>query len=218
VLSFPENWDGGELWVREGDYEDFRAAVCRPDGHCNPGCSLGRLEHLGFVRLAAARGVLRVPEGTLVALIVAQAARDEDLLPLLDLRPDALDIVYMRGTKVTDAGLAHLAALQELRQLDLSETNVTDAGLTHLANLRQLRWLLLGKTHVTDAGLAHLANLRELQTLDLYGTDVRGPGLTSLAGLRELRDVDVGGTYAGNSSHEWEGLLERLMPHCGFWH
>ena len=39
--------------------------------------------------------------------------------------------------------------------LDLSETRVSDAGLAHLARLTSLQALNLGLTQVTDAGLAH---------------------------------------------------------------
>ncbi len=65
--------------------------------------------------------------------------------------------VELSRTKVTDAGLKHLAGLKQLRTLYLDHTKVTDAGLKHLSGLRQLQWLHLGHTQVTDAGLKHLA-------------------------------------------------------------
>jgi Leucine-rich repeat (LRR) protein len=64
--------------------------------------------------------------------------------------------VYLGSTKVTDAGLKHLAGLKQLRELDLSDTQVTDAGLKHLAGLKQLKELSLGRTQVTSKGKANL--------------------------------------------------------------
>ena len=40
--------------------------------------------------------------------------------------------VYLSGPKVTDAGLAHLAWLTALKELDLSRTDVTDVGVAEL--------------------------------------------------------------------------------------
>jgi len=44
----------------------------------------------------------------------------------------ALETLDLRGTKVTDAGLAHLAGLTALKELNLSRTQVTDAGVAKL--------------------------------------------------------------------------------------
>ena len=60
--------------------------------------------------------------------------------------------------RVTDATLAHLQELTELRSLHLPGSQVTDAGLVHLGQLTQLQVLYLGQNRVTDAGLAHLAD------------------------------------------------------------
>ena len=46
-----------------------------------------------------------------------------------------------------------------------SEGRFTDAGLAHLTGLHQLRTLILACTGVTDAGLRHLAELAELHEL-----------------------------------------------------
>ncbi len=54
-------------------------------------------------------------------------------------------------TKVTDAGLVHLAKLTSLTVLDLNGTEITDAGLEHLKRL-WLRRLDVRDTRVTEAG------------------------------------------------------------------
>jgi len=67
-----------------------------------------------------------------------------------------------------------------LRILDLSDTRVTDAGLAHIAQFEALEYLSLRGTRVTDAGLPHLARLRALQELHLSDTHVTQHGVQQL--------------------------------------
>jgi Leucine-rich repeat (LRR) protein len=64
--------------------------------------------------------------------------------------------------------------------LDLSDTRVSDAGLKELAPLKNLQILDLSGTRVTDAGLKELALLKNLQALDLAGTKVSDEGIKEL--------------------------------------
>jgi hypothetical protein len=59
-------------------------------------------------------------------------------------------------TGVSDAGLKDLAALQHLKELNLSGTQITDAGLKQLAGFPQLQVLYLNATKVSDAGINEL--------------------------------------------------------------
>ena len=67
------------------------------------------------------------------------------------------------GSRVTDAGLIHLAGLTQLEELWLQKTRITDDGLAHLAQLTSLKELWLLETRITDAGVAHLAGLTNLE-------------------------------------------------------
>jgi hypothetical protein len=82
---------------------------------------------------------------------------------------------------VTDAGLARLSSLDELRTLTLQVTKVTDAGLVHLASLHKLRDLNLCHTQITDAGLERLGPLHELRRLGLSETPVTEAGKNAFA-------------------------------------
>jgi hypothetical protein len=85
--------------------------------------------------------------------------------------------VDLSGTKVTDAGLKHLAALKGLWRLDLSGTKVTDAGMKPLTALKGLKELFLANNpKVTDKGLKELTALTGLQRLELSGTKVTNAG------------------------------------------
>jgi len=61
----------------------------------------------------------------------------------------------MSETQVGDEGVAHLAKLP-LVLIVLHKTRITDAGLRHLAGIKNLREIHIGETAVTDAGVAAL--------------------------------------------------------------
>ena len=71
--------------------------------------------------------------------------------------------------------------MTKLSSLDLAGTRITDAGLAHLAKLPLNRELNLGNTAVTDAGIvAHLGKKATLNIVDLRGTAVGKAGLAAL--------------------------------------
>jgi internalin A len=61
-----------------------------------------------------------------------------------------------RGAKISDVGLKELAALPQLKILDLGNTKIGDASLKELAGLQQLQTLDLTGTPVTKEGVAQL--------------------------------------------------------------
>lgn len=69
-------------------------------------------------------------------------------------------------TRVTDAGLAHLARLRNLEFLDMSRTAVTDAGLTQLSGLTELRLLYVDGKTTTEGG--RLALQRILPSVQIF--------------------------------------------------
>lgn len=79
------------------------------------------------------------------------------------------------GEKVGDLELAGLAERMErfpnLHTLCLKGPNVTDAGLAHLKGLRQLRSLILYDTRVTEEAAANLE--RELPQLTVGRIDLK---------------------------------------------
>jgi len=103
-----------------------------------------------------------------------QEIADSALEPLAAV-PDIV-AVNLRGTKVSDKGLLHLAKLSKLRRLHLEKTAITDAGLEAIKGLTELEYLNLYGTEVTDAGLAHLAGLAKLKKLYLWQSKVTDAG------------------------------------------
>ena len=99
--------------------------------------------------------------------------------------------IDLHGTKVTDADLAFLENLTELRALDLRLTQITDAGVVHLRKLKNLQTLNLFRTQLGDAGLAQLNKMRQLETLLVGGTKVTDAGLINLRRFSKLKKLSL---------------------------
>ena len=96
---------------------------------------------------------------------------------------DLADSAVLRNDRFTDAQMQRLQAFQgstRIRTLNLFGTRVTDAGLVHLAGMTRLQSLNLMFTDVTDAGLVHLEGLTSLNQLLLQGTQVTDAGVAKL--------------------------------------
>lgn len=106
---------------------------------------------------------------------------NDHLAPLKELKGRIVSL-NLRGTAVTDEGLANLEGLTGLQRLHLEKTKITDKGLLHLKGLTGLEYLNLYGTEVTDAGLEQLAGLKNLKKLYLWQTKVTDAGVEKLKG------------------------------------
>ncbi|MDP6795702.1 MAG: hypothetical protein QGG00_09955 [Verrucomicrobiota bacterium] len=97
----------------------------------------------------------------------------------------------LRGRDLTDAGLADVAKLGNVVELNLRDTKITSDGLVHLKGLAKLTRLHLERTNVGDEGIANLARLNALEYLNLYGTKITDKSLDHLAGLKKLRQLYI---------------------------
>ncbi|MGD0900318.1 MAG: hypothetical protein ABR915_21000 [Thermoguttaceae bacterium] len=109
---------------------------------------------------------------------LAYAQASDESLPLLEGFGEC-QYLDLRGTPVTDAGLAHLKKATKLESLSLSD-GITDAGMVYLSELTNLRWLSLMDTKVSDIGLEQLKGLSHLQGLYLKGSKVTDDGVKKL--------------------------------------
>lgn len=98
---------------------------------------------------------------------------------------------HLRGSKLTDEGLAKVAALKNVIALNLRNTQITSAGLNHLKGLTKLKRLHLERTKIDDSGISHLAGLQNLEYLNLYGTKITDKALDQLNGLKNLKQLYV---------------------------
>ncbi len=140
-------------------------------------------------------------------------------------------------SRVTDAGLAHLAGLKNLKKVvagtffldetsrisgfgfqslrgsnicDLDLTGgITDAGMSAIARLPNLRILWLRDAEVTDAGISRLRSAERLQSLFLYRNQVQGQGFADLARLPDLKSLTI--LYEPITNAGFEGLCDLRM-------
>jgi len=154
-----------------------------------------RITDLGFQHLK------KLPNVTEVNLYYAELLGDEALAAMKTWKH--LKTLNVRGTKVTDAGLANLAGLP-IESIDVGYSLFTDGGFEHFSALPNLRRLAVGGNKVTDVGLNTLRTMTELQSLDLSGaqrTDsglwsaiVTDRGLDSLIQLKKLQSLNLSGS------------------------
>ena len=97
----------------------------------------------------------------------------------------------LQGRNLKDNGLADVAKLGNVVELNLRDTKITSAGLMHIKGLSKLTRLHLERTNVGDEGIANLAGLVRLEYLNLYGTKISDKSLDHLVGLKKLRQLYV---------------------------
>lgn len=167
--------------------------------------------------------------------------RDEQLQQLAELKEglDAITVLDLSRSGVSDEGLKSLAAFPQLTELNLAETRVSNVGLASVAEVKTLRSLTLsGHQGVDDAGVQQLATLKELesltvsacpvtdlvfntlaefdqlQTLNLSNcSEIYGKGfvlLTTKGHFKNLRELQVNGSKFGNYGMDQLGKLPQL--------
>src|SRR5215218_1032071 len=85
----------------------------------------------------------------------------------------------VRGTKITDAGVAQLAEHPSLESLDVGFSLFTDNGFEALTSIPGLRQLAVGGNKITDVGLNYVRLMPNLRRLDLNGVQRTDSGLWS---------------------------------------
>jgi uncharacterized membrane protein len=125
------------------------------------------------------------------------------ILPLAQNDPSLSFNCVNVADKFGDAELAKFAPLAErLAELNLSRSKVTDAGLASLSGMKNLKKLHLPNTAITDAGLDSLLGLTKLEYLNLFNTKITDAGLTKLEKLANLKRLFVWQTGATKPAAE----------------
>jgi len=141
-----------------------------------------------------------------------------------------LELLNLRDSQVTDAGLVHITGLTKLRGLELIGTPVTDAGLVHLESLTRLESLYLDRTAVGDEGLIQQLHFDRLDRLfqrasQAIGTEIHGerlrPQRTERTGV-ESQSAEATGVFKNEPAFPqqkderdvlWQGRGCRLEIH-----
>ena len=178
-------------WIADADL----AAIAKDAAVTVLDLSHTRITDVGFRELKALRNVERVE------LFYAEQIGDGALVVMKDW--PKLRRLNVRGTKVTDAGVAQLANHPALESLDVGFSLFTDGGFEPLTTMPNLRELYAGGNKVTDSGVNMLRSMPNLTVLDLGGvqrTDsglwsaaVTDRGLESIATLKKLERLNLRG-------------------------
>lgn len=145
---------------------------------------------------AMSRGDLRTAKSSTRRIdTVGAALFDDDLVEIAKLNElKSLDLSSSPG--ISDPGLAHLAELFALRELELSGENIAGTGFTHLRALTHLTTLSLSHAEsLSDDGMRALGTLKALQTLQLlWSGSLTDAQLESLIALPTLRELSLWGS------------------------
>jgi Leucine-rich repeat (LRR) protein len=98
-----------------------------------------------------------------------------------------------RINTIGDQGLAYLAGLPNLERLNLCYNDkITDLGMAHVARMKSLRQLDISSTNIGDVGAEHLRQLRDLELLELPDGISRSAVADLLATKPRLRSLSCG--------------------------
>jgi hypothetical protein len=152
IIRFPVEMPNATLFERSRSSVDFR------DWH----------------RIGTARGAKEVFLDKSVRLDV-KGAPGVNLTFLDTLQADDLQALFLY--EIDDSALDHLAHLNGLEELYLSNSTVSDTGLLRLNTLWGLKRLYIYHTGISDCGLLNLVRLSGLQSLTCSGTGATDEGL-----------------------------------------
>ena len=104
--------------------------------------------------------------------------------------------IHLSNSKITDEALRHFSSLQKIKKLSLQGNYFTNKGLEHLQENTQLTELVLGlgTNEITDDGLRFISALTNLERLGLQSSKITDAGLQQLSSLKNLKELWVGGT------------------------
>jgi mono/diheme cytochrome c family protein len=122
----------------------------------------------------------------------ATSITDDDVESLLaPVRAHVAELSLSRA-RITDRALTVIAAMPNLRRLELRATGVTDAGVAALRSHPRLEELVLAQTHLTDASVENLAAMPALTRVNLWRAGVSGEGAIRLSTGRGSLVVELG--------------------------
>lgn len=116
------------------------------------------------------------------------AAVRELLTPLVDHVAE----LSLARTQITDASLELIAAMPGLIRLDLRGTAISDAGLASLVQHAQLRELVVSQTQLSDAALDSLQSLPALTHLWIWEAGISPEAIATLREAMPRVQIDAG--------------------------
>lgn len=130
-------------------------------------------------------GLLALPLSRMTRLDLSFTQVSDSFAQALSKSAENLTRLSVRGTAITNEGLAALTALSRLDYLDIGETDISDRGLADCGKWSDLKVLHLDGTGITDITVQRLTALPRLEQLDLSLTRVTDGALNDLLSLAD---------------------------------
>jgi hypothetical protein len=124
---------------------------------------------------------------------------------------DNLRILQLQNTVVPESDWKHLAGHRGLRLLMAANVEVKPDVLPHIAAIPNLEWLMLNSIQIDDEALRHLTIARNLTLLSLRDAVITDAGIAHLRGLTELRGLSLPDSRLTDAGLAHLKHLERLI-------
>jgi hypothetical protein len=142
--------------------------------------------------------------------------RTDEKIKLLDGLAGVREVLFDR-TDLTDAGLARISTMPNVKRLAIFGNGITDRGLEAFSENKSVECLVLVNTAISDKSARLLSTFQSLNTLVLFNSrDEKASPQQPLSGLhdlcksRSLRLLKMGGPWVAK-----EGDLRGLMSAGG---
>ena len=209
LLASPNAVDLSYTWITDADLA--RVAERQPSID-SLALSHTKITDVGLQHLKPLKHVREL------SLYYAEYITEDGLAHLRDWKE--LEVLNLRGTRVTSKVFDHLIHLTGLRELDLAFTQVDDEGWEQLASLPKLQKLAIGGNRLTGASLPLLKLIPTLTELDaggiqrvdsgLWGLPLSQQNLERLGELKQLRRLNLSGAFLNDRGTDRPGHPDAL--------
>ena len=114
-------------------------------------------------------------------------------------RNKSIKRIRFPGSRITNAGLAHLKNMTQLELLDLNDCNqISSEGVVHLKGLTKLRNLSLWGPGITDKAMSSLSGMTNMAAISFRKCSLTDSGFAALSGMTKLKEFDIFQTPVGD--------------------
>ena len=120
--------------------------------------------------------------------------------------------LMLTETQATDEGLKRVCRLPDLEELYIWDgKEITDAGVAHLQNLPNLKYLHLSGSAVTDEAIALLSKISSIESLSMQGNDFTDKALEYAKRFLRLKSLficDLKSLYHDENKHSYRDMVQ----------
>lgn len=128
----------------------------------------------------------------------------------MGLKGASIKILSITDSEITDEGIAHLAELPNLTELNLGSTRLTRRAATKLATLKSLKVLSIHGPGIDDDFIIDFARTATISDLSLNGSKVSARSLEALSKNKSLKRLSI--MDVATISDSQIAAFQRLRP------